>query len=43
MSDPASIPPLFDALEEQLELRLESHKGPIEVYVIDSLSKPSEN
>jgi len=42
-SDPASIPPLFDALEQQLGLRLESHKGPVEVYVIDSVSKPSEN
>jgi uncharacterized protein (TIGR03435 family) len=34
---------LFTALEEQLGLKLESAKGPVEVLVIDSVSKPSEN
>jgi uncharacterized protein (TIGR03435 family) len=42
-SDPSSIPPLFDALEQQLGLRLESHKGPVEVYVVDHMERPSEN
>lgn len=36
-------PSLFTALEEQLGLRLESKKGPVEVLVIDSAQKPSAN
>jgi uncharacterized protein (TIGR03435 family) len=34
---------LFTAIEEQLGLKLESARGPVEVLVIDSVSKPSEN
>jgi uncharacterized protein (TIGR03435 family) len=34
---------IFTAIEEQLGLRLESSKGPVEVLVIDSVQKPSEN
>jgi len=38
-----SGPTIFTAIQEQLGLRLESGKGPVEVFVIDSVSKPSEN
>lgn len=34
---------IFTAIQEQLGLRLESAKGPVEVLVIDSVQKPSEN
>jgi len=30
-------------LQEQLGLRLESQKDPLEILVIDGLEKPSEN
>ena len=36
-------PPIFTALQEQMGLRLESSKGPVEVLVIDSVQRPSEN
>jgi uncharacterized protein (TIGR03435 family) len=37
-------PTLFTALEEQLGLKLESAgKAPVEVLVIDSVQRPSEN
>ena len=40
--DPSG-PTLFDALQEQLGLRLVSAKGPVEVIVIDSVQKPTLN
>jgi uncharacterized protein (TIGR03435 family) len=36
-------PAIQDALREQLGLRLESGKGPVENYVIEHVEKPSEN
>jgi uncharacterized protein (TIGR03435 family) len=39
----SSGPTIFTAVQEQLGLRLESQKGPVEIIVIDSVAKPTEN
>ena len=36
-------PSIFTAIEEQLGLKLESQKGPVEMLTIDAVEKPSEN
>ena len=39
----SSVPSLVTALQEQLGLRIESARSPVEVLVIDSIDRPSEN
>jgi uncharacterized protein (TIGR03435 family) len=36
-------PSLFVAMQEQLGLRLEATRGPVQVLVIDRVARPSEN
>ncbi len=36
-------PSVFDAVKQQLGLKLVAQKGPVEYYVIDHIDRPSEN
>jgi uncharacterized protein (TIGR03435 family) len=39
----ATAPTLFTAIQEQLGLKFESAKAPVDVIVIDSVQRPSPN
>jgi uncharacterized protein (TIGR03435 family) len=42
-TDPNAPPVLFTAIQEQLGLKLDSVRAPVEVLVIDRVDRPSEN
>jgi uncharacterized protein (TIGR03435 family) len=42
-TEPDAYPTLFSAIQEQLGLKLESAKGPLDTLVIDHVERPSEN
>jgi uncharacterized protein (TIGR03435 family) len=42
-SDDTELPSLFTAVQEQLGLKLTAAKGPVPVFIIDRVEKPSAN
>jgi uncharacterized protein (TIGR03435 family) len=42
-ADPTDPPSIFVALQEELGLRIEAGRGPVETLVIDHIEEPSEN
>jgi uncharacterized protein (TIGR03435 family) len=43
LSDKDDRPSIFTALQEQLGLKLEAGKAPIEMLIIDHIQKPDAN
>lgn len=41
--EPSTAPPFPEALQQQLGLKLESTKGPVEFHVVDHIERPSPN
>ena len=42
-TDVDAPPDLFTAFQQQLGLKLESTRGPVDIVVVDSIERPSEN
>jgi uncharacterized protein (TIGR03435 family) len=42
-SEPENRPSLFDAVKQQLGLKLQAQRGPVAYYVIDHIDRPSDN
>ncbi|HEY4084476.1 MAG TPA: TIGR03435 family protein [Bryobacteraceae bacterium] len=42
-AEDATRPSLFTALPEQLGVKLETTKGPVDTVLIDHINRPSEN
>jgi uncharacterized protein (TIGR03435 family) len=43
LTAPDTGPSLFTAITDQLGLKLESKKGPVQVYVVEKIEQPKEN
>lgn len=42
-TDAEALPDLFAAFQQQLGLKLESTRGPVDIVVVDSIERPSDN